>query len=89
MTHNEFVSWLDSEVSGLRMTPLQRKDLLDQKSFFDGTRPSLESEHRNHIVAFVNGQLRWAGEIHALLDAAKSEFPGRMIYFEPIGFDLL
>jgi len=88
MTHNEFVSWLDSEVSGNRMTPAQNDDLLEQKSYFDGKRPSLQSEHRNQIVAYIAGQLRWAGEIHALLDAAKKEFPGRMIYFEPIGFDL-
>lgn len=89
MTHDEFVSWLDSEVSGGRMTPAQRKDMLEQKATFDGKRPSLETEHSNQIVAVVASEVTSGWEIHALLDAAKAKYPGRMIYFEPIGFDLL
>jgi hypothetical protein len=89
MTDTEFSQWLDDEVAGNRMTPSQRQDLLNQKSFFDRQRFLIGREYRNQIVGFVSGQMRVAQEIHALLNASRTEFPGKMVYFEPIGFHLL
>lgn len=92
MTDDEFTDWLAAEVAGSRMTQEQMKDLLSQKLLFvinfgreDDPR---RSDFRLHIVGYVADKLRVHTDIHALLDAAKREFPDRMIYFEPIGFDL-
>lgn len=88
MTHEEFVDWLNNEVAGNRVTSRQRDDLLEQKDLFDKQRTLLQQQFRNQIVAYVNGNRLTGGEIHELLNGAKANFPGHMIYFEPIGFDL-
>lgn len=89
MTDAEFREWLESEVAGRRMTKDQRSDLLDQKEIFDAEIPNdRRSEYLGWIVGYVAGERCVAREIHALLQDAKSRRPGRMIYFEPIGFDL-
>jgi hypothetical protein len=89
MTDTEFIQWLDDEVAGNRMALSQRHDLFNQKRFFDNQRSMIEREYRNRVVGFVDGQIRVAAEIHALLKASRTDFPGKMIYFEPIGFYLL
>lgn len=94
MTDEEFRAWLQDEVNNGRMLPGQMYDLLDQKVLFaqnfgseDDPQPR-RGNYRLKIVGYVAGQLRVASEIHALINSARSEFPHRMIYFEPIGFDL-
>lgn len=89
MTDAEFAQWLNDEVEASRITDGQRDDLLGQKATFENQRSMIERNHRNQIVGFVAGQMQVAHEIHALLDSSNSQFPGRMIYFEPIGFHLL
>ena len=94
MTPEEFRAWLGDEVEGGRVTQSQRKDLEIQQTRFalhfgtaEDPRPERDA-YRLNIVGYVADQLRVAREIHALIGGAKSEFPGRMVYFEPIGFDL-
>jgi len=89
MTHEEFVNWLRDEVSNERMTQGEMDDLLAQKSLFDNNRSVIELEYNQLIVGYVAGQQRIADRIHELIDAAKMQFPGKMIYFEPIGFHIL
>jgi hypothetical protein len=94
MTEEEFRTWLSDEVTGGRMTPQQMDDLMKQQQLFvktfgsEDNPSSLRQSYRMKIVGYVAEQLRVAAEIHALLDACQREFPKRMIYFEPIGFDL-
>jgi hypothetical protein len=92
MTDAEFRAWLDEEVRESRMKPEERDDLIGQKHMFDldfppGDTP-LRRDYRGRIVGYVANERRVEGEIHALLDGAKRDHPGRMVYFEPIGFDL-
>jgi hypothetical protein len=94
MTHEEFRAWLREEVATGRMTLQQMDDLVKQQSLFvetfgseENPRP-LRQSYRMKIVGYVAEQLRAATEIHDLIDSSKREFPTRMIYFEPIGFDL-
>jgi hypothetical protein len=67
-------------------------DLLKQKSLFmqnfGGEDDPRRQDYRLRIIGYVAEQLRVDTDIHALLDAAKRDFPKRMIYFEPIGLDL-
>jgi hypothetical protein len=88
MTNSEFVAWLNEEVAEGRMTTPQRDDLLAQKNLFDQNRTEIESGFANKIVGFVAGQQRVNTDLHSLLAAAKEEFPGSLMYFEPVGFDL-
>jgi hypothetical protein len=88
MTDSEFAEWLEAEVADNRMTTGQQQDLLDQKRIFENQRSIIEEQYRYQIVGIVAGQLRVGREVHALLGESKMQFPGRMIYFEPIGFHL-
>jgi hypothetical protein len=94
MTGEEFRGWLDEEAARGRMTLHQMDDLVKQQLLFvetfgseENPRPLRQSYHMK-IVGYVAEQLRVATEIHHLIDVAKRQFPNRMIYFEPIGFDL-
>jgi hypothetical protein len=89
MTHEEFIHWLDDEVKSNRMTPDQLQDLLNQKNLFDNQRATIQGQFLGQIVGFVAGQLRTAGEMHELLETSNAQFPGSMVYFEPVGFDLI
>jgi len=92
MTDDEFQNWLRDEVANERMQQAQMDDLLKQKFLFDGAFGSpnspLRTEFTFQIVGYVADKRIVANEIHVLIDTAKREFPGRMIYFEPIEFDL-
>jgi hypothetical protein len=89
MTDAEFAQWLNDEVEANRITGGQRDDLLSQKALFENQRTLIEQSYRNQIVGFVGGIMQVALDIHVLLESSKSQFPGRTIYFEPIGFHLL
>lgn len=92
MTDTEFLDWLRDEETAGRMTLAQRTDLARQMELF---RSSLGRDDdrrrlpfRGRIVGYVAGKRVVADKIHELLDDAKRDHPGSMIYFEPIGFDL-
>lgn len=88
MTDREFRDWLDDEVAHGRMTPVQRKDLLDQKTNFDHDRETLQRQYQQQVVGYANGQREVGDTVHEVLRQAQVHNPGRMVYFEPIGFDL-
>jgi hypothetical protein len=92
MTDEEFRTWLSREVASGDMSESQMADLLWQKALFDSEFGEADSParqaYRLKIVGYVAELRRVDTDIHRLLDDAKRAFPGRMIYFEPIGFDL-
>jgi len=88
MTDEEFSSWLDTEVDGNLMSIAQRQDLLAQKAHFDSERAMIERDFPNQIVGYIANERRVGQEIHPFLESVNQEFPGRMIYFEPIRFSL-
>lgn len=88
MTDIEFTDWLNDEVAEARMTPFQRNDLLQQKALFDANADTVRREFVNLVVGYVAGVQRSHSDLQMLLMNVKAEFPNRLIYFEPIGFDL-
>jgi hypothetical protein len=88
MTDSEFRDWLQAEVQGGRMTAEQRDDLLQQKQHFDAARGEIEQQFRHQVVGYVNGRREVDPPAQQLLAQAQRNFPGRMVYFEPVGFDL-
>ncbi len=87
----EFEQWMDREVHDQRLTPAQRDDLLEQKAFFENQYPNLQVSLRGKVVGFARGRLYSGNTVHEVLDTVKNdkENRGRMLYFEPIGFDII
>jgi hypothetical protein len=89
MTHEEFQDWLIDEVVHQRMTTGQMNDLLEQKALFDSNRTMIELEFRWRVVGYVDNQRRVEDDVHKLLETSDYHNRGKMVYFEPVGFDLL
>ena len=88
MTHREFRDWLEAEVLGGHMTVEQRDDLLEQKRHFDLQRSEIEQQFPHLVVGYVSGTRTVGANVQELLAQAQQSYPKRMVYFEPIGFDL-
>ncbi len=88
MTDTEFRDWLQEEVRSGRMTVQQRDDLLEQKQHFDSNRTEIERQFPNQVVGYVSGKRKVGANAQELLAEAQQSYPSRMVYFEPIGFDL-
>jgi hypothetical protein len=86
--NDEFRDMVEKEVLIGRMTAQQRDDLLEQKDHFDEHRAEIEQQYRYRVVGYVNGTREVGGTVHEVLNKAKERFPGRMVYLEPIGFEL-
>jgi hypothetical protein len=69
-----------------RLAEYQVADLLAQRRLFDDNRRLIESEFRLKAVGYVASERRAADSVRALLDVAARLFPGRMLYFETIGY---
>jgi hypothetical protein len=87
MTDAEFREWLKTLMREGRVTTEQRDDLLAQKDYFDQHRCEIEKQYPNRVVGYVNGTQEVAGTVHEILSRANTRYPGRMVYFEPIGFE--
>jgi hypothetical protein len=92
MTDTEFQAWLRELVENGHMTRPQMNDLMSQKALFNlrfGERDDPRRRDFLHrIVGYIADQLIEGRDIHTLINQAESDFPDRMLYFEPIGFDL-
>jgi hypothetical protein len=88
MTDAEFRDWLQEEVRDGHMTPQQRDDLLEQKGYFDQHRAEIEQLYPHRVVGYVNGTRDVGGTVQEILNRARERYPGRMLYFEPIGTEL-
>jgi hypothetical protein len=88
MTDAEFRTWLESEVKEGRMTVTQQADILEQKDHFDRNRADNERRYRHQIVGYVNGEREVSATVQELISRTRERHPGRMVYFEPIAFDL-
>ena len=88
MAETEFKDMLEKFVGEGQMTPQQRDDLLEQKVYFDQHRVEIAQQYPYRVVGYVNGIREIGSTVHEVLGKAKQRFPGRMVYFEPIGFEL-
>jgi hypothetical protein len=89
MTHEQFRQWLDDEVLSGRMSVQRQSDLLSQKAWFDVQRTMIEREYRGRVVGCANKTLYVEDTVHNVLFAAHATDPDAMVYFEPIGFDII
>ena len=86
MDYETFANWLAAEVEAGRLSDAQRHDLLAQRALFDENRGWIERELRSMVTGFVAERQLIARSTHTILDEAARSAPGRMLYFEPIGY---
>jgi len=67
----------------------QAEDLIQQRRLFDENRQVIEAEYRLRVTGYIADRLRVAETAAELLDQVIDEFPGRMLYFEPVGYPLI
>ena len=98
MDFDSFVAWVYGDFfAGAVDGPEQAADLLRQRAddlirqrrHFDENRQFLEAEYYQRVAGYVADHLRVADTTGQLLDLAQNESPGRMLYFEPIGYELV
>ena len=89
LTDADFKKMLAGEVQAKRMTAAQMNDFLKQKASFDARRTKIYKELQNRIVGFANGQMLVGDTVHEVFESAHTKAPDRLVYFEPIGFDLV
>jgi hypothetical protein len=86
MSFEEFVAWLARELRAGMLEELQVADLIAQRTLFDKDREMIEREFRMRVAGYVANDLRTGPTVRELLRLAQEEFPGRMLYFEAIGY---
>jgi hypothetical protein len=86
MSFEEFVAWLARELRAGMIEELQVADLVAQRTLFDKDRAMIEREFGMRVAGYVANELRSGPTVRELLRHAQEEFPGRMLYFEPIGY---
>jgi hypothetical protein len=84
----EYRARLEKNVREGRMTAAQRDDVLEQKRLFDEHRAEIEKQYHFRVVGYVNGVCEVGSTVHEVLNKAQERFPGRMVYFEPVGKEL-
>jgi hypothetical protein len=86
---SEFENMLAEQVKTGGMTQPQMDELLAQQALFDSNRQTIETTHHGQFVGYVNGQMLVDKSYNDLSAQAKKAHPGRLLYFEPVGFSLI
>lgn len=79
---------LQEHVDAGAMTQAQMDDLLAQREAFDANRETIKAEHDKKVVGYCNGEMFVGYTMHLLLAQTKEKHPGKMTYFETIGYEL-
>ena len=69
--------------------PRHLREIFAQRRFFESRRRLIEARYEGQVVGACAGQLIAAATVHEVFDEAERRFPGRLVYFEPVGFDIL
>jgi hypothetical protein len=88
VTDQELLRWINDEVANGRMSAVDRDDLIVQKRLFDGQRSRIERVHRGRVVGYAGNSEFIGDSVHDIIAQARLSVPKRIMYFEPIGFDL-
>jgi len=64
-------------------------DLIRQRRLFDERRKAIETEYYQRVAGYVADKFVSADTTGELLERVQEAFPGRMLYFEPIGYPLV
>ena len=88
MTNREFSLWLDEEIRSGRLSPAQKDELIGQKQVFDANKASHQRNDAGRVVGYSHGRTFVADTVQEVIARARNTFPGELVYFEPIGFDL-
>lgn len=89
IAHLHYVRNLEEHVAAGAMTKEEMDDLLAQKAHYDANRETIRSNESHHlkVVGFCNGEMFVGDTIHLLLAQTKAAHPGKLTYFENIGYE--
>lgn len=82
LSYEDYKAWLSSQP----VDQQTRDGLLEQRALFDANRDQIKRDFWFYWVGFVGGELQASGTAHDLFEKAHMRFPGRQLYFEPVGF---
>ncbi len=85
---SEFETMLKDNVAAGQMKQSEMDDLLAQKAVFDANRESINANHDKKVVGYCNGEMFVGDTMHLLLAQTRAKHPGKMTYFETIGYEL-
>jgi hypothetical protein len=86
---DRFAALLQDEVDAGSMTQDEMDDMLAQRDLYDTNRSVIEQDPLNdgRYVGFVAGNMISATSTQGLVDQFETQLPGRLCYFETVGFD--
>ena len=100
-----FKVWLIKNVLGVRSVTVEERLLFDldsgwaerddlreifrQRRVFRRRRREIERMHLGKVVGVCNNEVIAGDTIHAVFDEADRRFPDKLVYFEPVGTDIL
>ena len=90
MPANDFDALLEEEFDAGLMTQDEMDDMLAQRDLYETNRAAIEQDPSNDglYVGFVAGNMITADIIQGLVDQFETQLPGRLCYFESVGFDI-
>lgn len=86
MTRDEYIAWVKSLGQAEQLCTEQVNDAIHQRLLFDARREAIEKDYGGLAVGMVGDELIYDSSVTSLLDKARSNYPGRMMYFEPVGY---
>lgn len=84
--HAHYVRNLEEHVLAGALTQAQMDELLSQKALFDAARADIRANHEHKVVGYCNGEMYVGDTVHLLLAQTKAAHPGKLTYFENIGY---
>lgn len=79
---------LQEHVDAGALTQEQMDDLLAQRTAFDANRETIKANHDKKVVGYCNGAMYVGDTMQLLLAQTRKAHPGKMTYFETIGYEL-
>lgn len=79
---------LQEHVDAGALSQEQMDDLLAQRTAFDANRPTINANYNKKVVGYCQSEMFVGDTMHLLLAQTRAKHPGKMTYFETIGYEL-
>ena len=88
MVQDKLRAGLELDVKDGLMTQESMDELLEQNKLFEARRKEIEDHYQLKVVGMAGGKLYVGDDLHAVFEQVQKQMPGRLVYFETVGFDL-
>jgi peptide subunit release factor RF-3 len=70
------------------MKPEQMYEILEQRDLFELKREEIEANYPHKVVGLADGRLFVGKTVHEIFEQVKTQCPGKLVYLEPIRFEI-